>query len=124
MNEILFWETDVWELSKVPLDRIKRNFVTMEYGIEEDFQVRVTTIKSENHKPTLVLCHDYMLAGCIQFFNYVKPLSEVFNLVIPDMGTMGANTRIYEDLSVSLTPEQSETFINLWFAQWVNAMGD
>lgn len=47
MNEILFWETDVWELSKVPLERIKRNFVTMEYGIEEDFKVRVTTIKSE-----------------------------------------------------------------------------
>ena len=40
------------------------------------------------------------------------------------MGTMGANTRIYEDLSVSLTTEQSETFINLWFTQWVNAMGD
>ena len=32
MSEILFWETDVWELSKVPLNRIKRNFVTMDFG--------------------------------------------------------------------------------------------
>ena len=84
----------------------------------------MTTIKSEDDKPTLVLCHDYMLAGCIQFFNYVKPLSEHFNLVIPDMGSMGANTRIYEGLSVSITPEQSEMMINLWFIQWVYAMGD
>ena len=115
MNEILFWETDVWELSKVPLDKIKRNTITMEYGGVDNFQVRVTTVKSEDSKPTLVLCHDYMLAGCLQFFNYIKPLSEHFNLVIPDMGTMGANTRIYSDLSTSITPEESETMINLWF---------
>ena len=37
---------------------------------------------------------------------------------------MGANTRIYEGLSVSITPEQSEMMINLWFIQWVYAMGN
>ena len=113
MSEILFWETDVWELSKVPLNMIKRNFITMDFGGNDQFQVRVTTIESEGSgKPTLVLCHDYMLAGCIQFYNYVKPLAEHFKLIIPDMGTMGANTRIFSEFAMSQTPEESETLIN------------
>ena len=81
----------MWELSGVPLDQIKRRFVTINFAGDETFQIRVAIIGSG---PTLVLCHDYMLAGCIQWYEYVKPLSRHFRLVVPDMGSYGMNSRI------------------------------
>ena len=85
-----FLESDVWDLSGM-LASIKRNFVTIDFAGDDMFSIRVATVGSG---PTLVLCNDYMSAGCIQWYNYVKPLSEHYRLVIPDMGSYGMNSRV------------------------------
>ena len=65
-NELIFYETDVWELSGLPLESIQRKFVTVNLRGKSNFKIRVATIGQKSEAtPTLVLCHDYMLAGCI-----------------------------------------------------------
>lgn len=86
----------MWELSGIPIGDIKRKHLDCEYSELSTFEIRVAVIDSGENKPTLVLCHDYMTAGCIQWFKYVQALSKYFKLIIPDMGTYGANSRIYK----------------------------
>ena len=93
-KEMVFEETDVWELSGVPMDKIKRRYIQVQFAGESNFEIRVATIEAEEGLPTLLLCHNYMSAACIQWFRYVEALSKHFRLVMPDMGTYGANTRI------------------------------
>ena len=119
-DELTFLESDVWELSGVPLTQIKRSFVTIDFAGVDQFEIRVATIGSG---PTLVLCHDYMLAGCIQWYPYVRALAEHYRLVVPDMGTYGANSRVFNQLIAMKTAEESETLILEWFDLWVAQMG-
>ena len=74
MNEILFLEADVWELTKLPLESIVRKYYRINFGGNPEFDIRVATL-GEKTKPTLVLCHDFMLAASIQWRSYVKSLS-------------------------------------------------
>ena len=66
-KELLFCETDVWELSGLSLAVIKRKFVSIDVAGYHNFEVRVTTIdlSEDAEKPTLLLCNNYMLAGCL-----------------------------------------------------------
>ena len=96
MNEILFWEADVWELTKLPLEKIHRNNYKIDFGGSPEFEIRVAVV-GEKTNPTLVLCHDFMLAANIQWRSYIKSLSQHFHIVMPDMGTYGANSRLYDE---------------------------
>ena len=64
-NEMIFVETDVWELSALPIDKIKRKHIQVEFAGESNFEIRVATIEAEEGLPTLLLCHSYMSAACI-----------------------------------------------------------
>ena len=94
--------------------------MTIDFAGNEEFSIRVASIGSG---PALVLCHDYMLAGCIQWYPYVKALSEHFRLIVPDMGSYGGNSRVFNQLISMKTPEESETLIIEWFDLWVAQMG-
>jgi len=87
---MIFCESDCWQLSGLPLDSIKREFITMTFRGVTDFKVRVATV---GEGPTLLLCHDFMTAASIEWYDYIAPLSEHFKLVMPDLGTYGANSR-------------------------------
>ena len=87
--------------------------------------MRVAIIEECSQGPTLVLCHDYMSAACIEWFSCIKKLSESFRLVMPDMGTYGANSRV-QDNSIpkcSNNPDEAEALILDWFECFVSSMG-
>ena len=111
-------------MSGLPIENIERKFVTASFRGKKKFEIRVATIGKWSSKLALVLCHDYMQAGCIQWYSYVKPLSEHFRLIIPDIGTYGANSRIdHLEGNALQSPQESESFILEWFSQWITAMG-
>ena len=125
INEILYWEADVWKLSGMPLDEIKRKFVKIRLE-GRDVSIRTAIVhtneKDKPNKKTLVLCCDYMDAAPSTWFPFVKDLSEHFRLVMPDLGTYGANTRIQCCDQVNKTGDVAERFIVDWWVKWVESM--
>ena len=77
---------------------IKRKFVKVKLE-DNDLAIRTAVVNIHSSKnlptiPTLVLCHDYMEGAPTCWFPYIEELSQHFRLVMPDLGTYGANTRI------------------------------
>ena len=65
-----------------------------------------------------------MQSAAIQWHAYIAQLSQHFRLVMPDLGTQGANSRfIDEGLTMPSTPEEAQEFILDWWTNWVKAMG-
>ena len=60
-------------------------------------------------------------AGC--WWPYVNELSQHFRLVLPDLGTYGANTRMSDCEEYNMAGEPAERFILEWWKSWVEAMG-
>lgn len=108
-------------LSGLELTEIKRSTMTMEFNGTNDFEIRVSIV-GESSKPTLLLCHDYMSAACIQWRNYIKPLSEHFRLVMPDMGTYGCNSRLSGG-SMPSTQQGAEALMIEWFEKLIAVLG-
>ena len=109
----------------MPLDVIKRKFVKILLEGQE-LAIRTAIVQTGDKngppKPTLVLCHDYMDAAPTSWFPFIKDLSEHFRLVMPDLGTYGANTRIHDCEHVNRTGDVAERFILDWWLKWVEAM--
>ena len=123
INEVLYWETDVWKLSGLPMDQIKRKFVKVILE-GNTLQIRTAIVNANNGKngpakETLVLCHDYMDGASTCWFPYIKELSEHFRLIMPDLGTYGANTRLSDCEEVNRTGDVAERFILDWWIKWV-----
>ena len=125
MSDLLFYQSDVWELSGVALAQIKRKFVAIDFIDVIDFQINVAIIESETQNaPTLVMFHDYLNSGCLEWHSYIKRLKEEFRLVIPDLGSYGANTRIQSGhIETIMTCEGAERLMLEWFEKWMTAMG-
>ena len=82
--------SDVWGISGIALDKIKRSYVSMSFGGKTDFQVRTTIVGTG---PCLILAHDYMSCSSIQWHSYIEQLSQNFKVIMCDIGTYGANDR-------------------------------
>ena len=126
IKEVLYWETDVWKLSGMPIDMIKRRFVKvhLEGQICSIRTAVVQTGDKSEEKKTLILCHDYMEGAPISWYPFIKDLSQHFRLVMPDLGTYGANTRINDCENVNRTGDVAERFVLEWWDKWIEAMKD
>lgn len=78
--------------------------------------------KEKPDKKTLVLCCDYMDAAPSTWFPFVKDLAVHYRLVMPDLGTYGANTRMHCCDQVNKTGDVAERFIIDWWVKWVEVM--
>ena len=68
--------------------------------------------------------HDYMNSGCLEWHGYIKKLKKEFRLVIPDLGSYGANARIHSGhIETITTCEGAERLMLEWFEKWIAAMG-
>ena len=106
---------------------MKRKYVKIKLGRNE-LNIRTAIVlnveaKTEAELETLVLCCDYMSGAASCWWPYISELSKHFRLVMPDLGTYGANTRISDCEEYNMAGDPAERLILDWWKFWVEAMG-